>query len=340
MTTSITPLILGRGMAGQAMAKSLSMLRLQFDLQEHRFLERGPLKNASDYGPNPLLLIANPHGLHAKTLLEAEARGFQWIVVDKPICTTSDDLAALSKLKANTWVCHGYRQAWGPQKLRELCTRSDFGKIISIEGRYWQSSAAQKAVSVDAPSASVSSAEPKKSSWKNNTDLGGHFDVALDLATHWMDLVHFLSGSVPTSVRGWKSYVNAEAPHRDTHVHLAMSFANGLRSLGSISKTVHGRGNHLEVHVLGEKAAASWNIECPDEVIWARGAERQILLRTSNDSLGLYPFHGAGWVGGYASVIQTAVLRMLGQEAPRAPTLSESLELMRTFFRIEWENGA
>jgi hypothetical protein len=64
------------------------------------------------------------------------------------------------------------------------------------------------------------------------------------------------------------------------------------------------------------------------------------LLRTAADSLGLNPFHGAGWLGGYASVIQSAIFKMIGKESFDAPTLSESLRLMRTFFEIEWEDAS
>ncbi len=120
-----------------------------------------------------------------------------------------------------------------------------FGTLISIEGRYWQSSAART---------------PTRGSWKNDPALGGRFDVLLDLATHWADLVTHIYGRLPdrTSVR--RSFVNAAAAHRDTHVHLTMEFGD-LVSFGSVSKTVHGAENTLELEILGERASASWAFE-------------------------------------------------------------------------------
>ncbi len=329
---TIHPWILGRGMSGQAMALALGALRntaeFSKQLAEPRFLPRGSIPPASQAGPSPLLLIANPHALHAQALLEADASGYRWMVVEKPICTSLEQLGALSALRARTRVCHGYRQFWGPQRLRQLVSSGELGRTIAIEGRYWQSSAAQKALD---PSTRVPS-------WKNDVALSGPYDVALDLATHWLDLVTFISGVPIAGGRGWRSFVHSEASHRDTHLHLDLPLVGGGRSFASVSKVVHGAGNRLEVQVIGERASAEWSIERPDEVLVGRGGARQIEVRNERDSLGLPSFHGAGWMAGYAAVIRSILLEMLGLPAPSVPTLEESVAMMKGFFAIEWQD--
>jgi predicted dehydrogenase len=49
--------------------------------------------------------------------------------------------------------------------------------------------------------------------------------VLFDIATHWADAVIFLAGKTPDKLSLWRSFKNAEAPHGDTHVHLAMEFS-------------------------------------------------------------------------------------------------------------------
>ncbi|MEN9723458.1 MAG: hypothetical protein RJB38_1444 [Pseudomonadota bacterium] len=334
MTIQIQPLILGRGMAGQAMAKASAVLSvdrsLGFEVLPPQFIERGALKNAAAYGAFPLLMIANPHGLHAKTLVQAQSLGFSHAVLDKPVCTTPAELAELSRLSISAWICHGYRQFWGPQRLKALVEAGDLGRLFAIEGRYWQSSAAQRATGT----------RPAKSSWKNDLALSGGSDVALDLLPHWMDMVLFLAGDVPRGLSGWKSFVHAEAPHRDTHLHLSMQFSSGLRSFGSISKTAHGSGNFLEIHLLGERASASWSIERADEILMGFGGEQRRVSRAEPDVLGLAPFHGAGWLAGYTSVIRAAMSAVAGNPSEKAPVLSESLTLMKSFFEIHWETAS
>ena len=331
MNKRISPLIVGRGMSGQAMARAISLIRFspEFDgrVDPPRFLPRGRLPGVDGAEGLPLLCISNPHGLHAATMIEAESKGYSWIVTDKPICTDAGQLAEVRGLRARTWVCHGYRQFWGAKRLQELVAAGEFGRLIAVEGRYWQSSAGQKVVDP----------QKRKPSWKNDPALSGPFDVALDLAPHWMDLAAFVSGSRIERARGWRSFINAESAHRDTHVHLELALSGGAHAWGSISKTVHGAGNRLELQVIGEKASGEWSVERPDEIIVGRGASRQVELRDGADALGLAPFHGAGWIDGYASVIRSALLEMIGRPSPAAPTLTESVALMEAFFSIDWQ---
>ena len=328
----IQPFIVGSGMAGKAMARSLAILDLLhpgLELRPPRQLGRDePLAGLADGSALPVLFIANPHAFHARYLLEGEKAGFRHIVCDKPACVSREEARRLEDLRAAVAICHGYRQTWGPQTIRRLIDSGELGEVFAIEGRYWQSSAAQRALVPD-----------RKPNWKNDARLSGPADVLFDLASHWVDLVFFLMGGPATAARGWKSYANAEAPHRDTHLQLWMSFPGDRRSLGSISKTFHGASNVLQVHVLGTRGTAYWEFERMDEIVIGRGNQKTVLQREES-ALGSRqpPFHSLGWLEGYVEIIHRALLRARGEAAAAAgypiPDLGDHLQVLETLFGL------
>lgn len=126
-------------------------------------------------------MIATPHALHSKAILEADKSGFKLIVVEKPVAVSLDQVKSLRSVKTPVAVLHGYRQSWGIQTLKKMIDEGSLGDIISIEGKYWQSSSAQKALQ-----------GTKSTSWKNDPSLSGEADTLVDLASHWADACRFL----------------------------------------------------------------------------------------------------------------------------------------------------
>ena len=185
---------------------------------------------------------------------------------------------------------------------------------MSIEGRYWQSSATRA---------------PAGGSWKNVPEFSGRFDVLLDLATHWADLVTHICGRLPdtTAVRRW--FVNAAAAHRETHLHLTMAFGD-LVTFGSVSKTVHGAGNTLELAIIGEHASARWSFERPDVIVWGTGGSCSTQVRADAEPPARpAPFHGLGWMEGYGRLVGEVVAHIRGGRTADAPSLGRHLELLR-----------
>lgn len=277
-------------------------------------------------GPS-LLLIANPHALHADLILEAAKKGFTHVVSEKPAVVSLEQIDALRNLPLEVAVCHGYRQNWGPQSVRKAIEKGDLGQLICIEGRYWQSSAAAHAVTQRA----------LRENWKNDPRLSGPHDTLLDLGTHWADMVCFLVGSYPSRSRGWMSYVNAEAPHRDTHVQLELDFGS-VRTWGSVSKTVHGAGNHLEVVAIGSKGLMKWSFERPDELVIAVGKESRTAFRSVEQPApsGLSPNHALGWLEGYVSILQNTLRHLTGQPNQAVPTLADSLAIVEVLLKTDF----
>ncbi len=324
------PFIVGSGMSSKAIAKALSVIQIVdpvLDIAAPVQIGRHePLKGLPDSVENPLLCIGNPHGLHAKYIADGEAAGFQDIVVDKPSCVTLDEIASLREVVAQVAVLHGFRQMWGPQSIKRMLDDHEFGDIISIEGRYWQSSAADIAFGPD---------PPMDKDWKSDLGLSGSYDTLIDLGTHWTDLMLFLAGARPKSARVWLSYANAIAPHRDTHAHLYFEFSE-FRTLGSISKTVHGAGNDLEFTIIGTKRAASWTVREPDEIRLSRGNQVSIVRRKSDRYGSQQPaFHGLGWLEGYTEIIHDFLLCKAGKDAPPVPTLAENLVVMEVLLAAD-----
>jgi predicted dehydrogenase len=327
MAREIPVYLVGSGNAARAMCCALEWVKdaqTGLVLEPVRKLDRGQALPAVN-GPS-LLLIANPHALHAPLIREADSRGFTHIVCEKPVVVDGSQIEMLRDTRAFVAVCHGYRQNWGPQRMRAAIEQGQLGKLIAIEGRYWQSSSAAHAVAKLG----------QRDTWKNDTALAGHCDTLMDLGTHWADLVGFLAGTRHESVRGWLSYLNAEAPHRDTHLHLQMDFPGGLRTFGSVSKTVHGAGNHLEVVVIGTQGLMKWNFERPDELVHASGKQSHTFSRSSEEPVASKqpPHHALGWLEGYASIFESVLKRLAGKPAASVPTLDESLAVAQALLAL------
>ena len=307
----IEPILVGSGGAAAALRHALALFPK--DVAPPRLVTRGaPLPP-----PDPersLLVLANPHALHAPRLLEAAELGYRHAICEKPAAVDLDQLRALDGLPMEVWICHGYRLMWGPEELRRAWSEGRFGRVLSIEGRYWQAGVVR---------------EPAAQGWKDDPGLGGRFDVLLDLGTHWADLVVFLTGEAPQRVRVRRWYVNAPSPHRDTHAHLAMEHGEAA-SFGSISKTVHGAGNHLELHVLGERATARWRFADPDVIEWGETRTLRTQVRVERDLPARpAPFHGLGWLEGYVRLVGEVLGHLRHGRASRAPTLEEHRVVLR-----------
>jgi predicted dehydrogenase len=329
---SITPLILGSGGSGNAIAKSLAVVNLLYpklDLKPAEFLTRGTnLAEARKKYEHAVLCIANPHGLHTDALLRAQDANFDAVLCEKPAAVSLDQVRLLESIQIPTAIFHVYRQTWGIQTLKKMIEDQEFGDVFSIEGRYWQASAADAALK----------AQPGTSKgWKDDAKLSGLQDVYLDLGAHWVDAASFLYGSVPTHLSGYRSYVNANSPHRETYVRLILDYPNHQHALTTVSKNIHGAGNRFEISVLGAKKTAHWNFSHPDQIEIGQGRDLEILSR-KNSKMGSQqsPGHGMGWVEGYIEITAQLLNEVFLKIPGHYPRLSEQLQMLEAMFKIEW----
>ncbi len=340
----ITPYILGRGRSGQALMKSLlslSAIQPELGIQPPVQLARTtPLKSARTESDAAILCIAHPHGLHADAILEAEqAQNFDAILCEKPACVTLEEAHKLRGIKTPTAILHVYRQTWGVQTLKSLLDQGQLGQLVSIEGRYWTASAAERALT--AAHSTSAPGGPGLPGWKDDPRLSGEYDTYLDLGTHWVDAASFLMGKAPSRVDGWRSYVNGGSSHRDTHVQLVLEFPNGGRAFGSVSKNLHGATNQFEITLIGSKASASWEFLKPDEIVIGEGRDRRVLTRKTSDFGSRQPaFHGLGWLEGYIEISSRLLTEVyLGKKA-NYPDLKSHLDVLEAMLQVSWKSDA
>jgi predicted dehydrogenase len=322
-TKPIAPVLLGRGMAGQAILKSLAIVSQtdpDLTLLPIRLVQRGdPLNSGHSKDAANVLFVANPSGLHAQAILDAAISNFQAIAADKPVCVRREEIPLLQNIKVPVTVFHGYRAMWGTRTIKELIDSGKLGDVFSFESRYWQSSSAQTALS----------GLPEKRAWKNDPTLNGPFDTLTDLGSHVVDICLYLMAATPVQNKCWVSYQNSVAPHRDTHVHLLLQFPGNRRAFASISKTAHGATNNFEYTVLGTNGAATWRFLQPDEVEFGAGNRTSIIRRQApSESSGSSPFHGLGWLEGYVEITRQTLRAAAGFDSAPVPTLQESLAAM------------
>lgn len=323
ITKPIAPVLVGRGMAGQAILKSLaisSQMDPDLNLLPARQVQRdnSPDSYCSEDAEN-ILFIANPSGLHAQSILDGAQGKFAAIAVEKPVCVRTEEIPLLKSLQIPVTVFHGYRVMWGTRTIKDMIDSGELGDVFSFESRYWQSSSAQ----------AVRNAAPEKRAWKNDLRLNGPSDALIDLGSHVVDICLHLMSAKPAESKCWVSYQNSLAPYRDTHVHLVLKFAGDRRAMASISKTVHGATNNFEYTVIGTKGAATWRFLQPDEVEFGTGGRTSIIRRKTNlESSGSVPFHGLGWLEGYVEITRQTLRMASGLDSVPVPTLDESLAAM------------
>jgi len=324
----IQPYLLGSGRAGQALVRSLSVLESadsEFVFEKAIHVGRSQsLKGLKKKDEFALLLIANPHALHSQKILEANGE-FDLIVTEKPVCTSLDEIELLRKVKTPVAVCHGYRQSWGVQTLKFMIEAGEFGEILSIEGRYWQSSTAQRAL-----------LKNSAQSWKNDPKLSGPFDALLDIGTHWADTAIFLMPEKLKETQLWLSYMNSEAAHRDSHVHMNFLFENNKRAFCSVSKAVHGAANHFEVNVIGAKRFATWKFLEPDFLEFGEGSVRTVVSRKDNKWGSTQPAHHAlGWLEGYIEILRQSLRKATGKAHEPYPDLADGLFVVEALLKAK-----
>jgi predicted dehydrogenase len=325
--TQINASILGRGRAGQAIQFALGVLhQMEPDLQigDIQFLSRGSEPSGS---LDDIFCLANPNALHASQIVKANQRGMRWIVSEKPICVSREELDLLSQIQGQVAVLHVYRQMWGPRTIRKLIESGEVGTVVNIEGRYWHSSVAE---------AFVRAKTQKTSAWKNDPALCGPYDVLLDVGTHWLDLACYFLNEVPQKNRISLSYQAAEKPHRDTHMVIDSIFKSGVEAFASISKIAHGYSDHLEVNVIGTKKMLKWTFTKPDEISVGEGRRQSTLVRETTE-LGSHmaPFRSTGWLEGYIEILRQFLYHKVGKKFEAYPDLKSVLPVMRSIFDAE-----
>jgi len=233
--------------------------------------------------------LAVPNVLHYPMVKQALAAG-KHVMCEKPLAMTSAQSAELVALARKSDVVAGvnYNLRFYPMNL-EVRDRLATGdkRIFSIVGSYQQDWLLYDT----------------DYNWRVLADQGGTLRAVSDIGTHWLDLVHFITGLEaeailadlttvhPTRKRPVgevRSFTDDGADQEtetidvttDDCASILFKFKGGARGQLFVTQVSAGHKNRLVYDIATQDAAYEWNSERPNELtIGKRGEPNQTLLK-------------------------------------------------------------
>ena len=235
--------------------------------------------------------ICTPNAEHFAMTKDALQAG-KHVLCEKPLATSvaeGEEVAALAaKQGVRNCVCHNLRFYPMVQQMRRMREAGDFGKILVIQGTYFQDWLLYDT----------------DWNWRVDAKAGGPSRCMADIGSHWFDMAEHVTGlrvsslcadlqtfhptrkrpkhSVETfanKLLGPNDYIETAV---DTEDFGAVLFHMGARTRGSVtaSQVSAGRKNRLNIEIYGTKSSVAWNQERPDE-LWVghRDAGNEILIK-------------------------------------------------------------
>ena len=259
--------------------------------------------------------IVTPNRLHhemAKAVLDAGKH----VLCEKPLAMNSKEtteLVALAQAHPKQAAAVNYNLRFYPLNLeaREKVRGGEVGKVFHVAGSY-----VQDWLLLDTDY-----------NWRVLAEEGGALRAVADIGTHWLDLVHAITGLEAESVcadlmivhpvrkrpRGeietYSGKLASEADVEPVNIttedygSILIRFKGGARGTLWVSQVTVGRKNCLRYELAGEKAALEWVSENP-EVLWIgqRSGPNQILMRdpsllsdTARAAVGVPGGHAEGY---------------------------------------------
>ncbi len=236
--------------------------------------------------------VVTPNRLHhgmAKAVLEAGKH----VVCEKPLAMNSKEtaeLVALAGKHSKQAAAVNYNIRFYPLCLeaRERVRGGEIGQVHHVAGSY-----VQDWLLLDTDY-----------NWRVLAEEGGELRAVADIGTHWLDLVHSITGLEaeavcadlmvvhpirrrPTGeVETFTGKLGSEADTEPVKIttedygSILLRFKGGAKGTLWVSQVTAGRKNCLRYELAGEKAALEWISENP-EVLWIgrRGGPNEILMR-------------------------------------------------------------
>jgi len=235
--------------------------------------------------------LATPNRLHFDQARRALQAG-KHVMCEKPLAMNSRESGELVALAKSTRVAAGvnYNLRYYPLCLqaREMVRGGQIGNVYSICGSYVQDWLLY----------------PTDYNWRVLADEGGQLRAVADIGTHWLDLVHAITGLEIESVcadlatvhpvrqrpkgevETFKGKVAKQVQTEPVNITtedygcILLRYAGGARGCLWVSQVTAGRKNSLRLEVAGSKSALAWESEKPNEMwIGHRDKPNEILLR-------------------------------------------------------------
>jgi predicted dehydrogenase len=236
--------------------------------------------------------VATPNKLHyafCKRLLEAGKH----VLCEKPLAMNSDESAELVEIAGRSGraagVNHNIRYYPLNLEARDMAQRGDLGEVYSVCGSY-----VQDWLFYDTDY-----------NWRVLAEEGGELRAIADIGTHWLDLVHHITGLEAEAVcadlktvhpvrkrplgevqtfRGKEEQKVVETEPVDITTEdygaVLLRFAGGARGTLWCSQVTAGRKNCLRYEIAGSKCALEWVSERPNDLwIGHRDTANEALMR-------------------------------------------------------------
>jgi predicted dehydrogenase len=224
--------------------------------------------------------ITSPNKVHVEQSLAALKAG-KHIVCEKPLGMTTKETSTLVKAaaKSKQVIAVNYNCRFVPAvlQMRKMVQRGDLGKIIHIQGHFFQDWLLKES----------------DYNWRLLASEGGKLRAVGDIGTHWMDAVSFILGAKVDSL-----FATLETFHKkrlrpkgevqtfakvnpkdmisyvvDTedfatvllqYQKAAHGFADRVHANCSISQVAAGRKCSLAIGIYGTEGSAQWDLEEPN----------------------------------------------------------------------------
>ncbi len=236
--------------------------------------------------------IAAPNRLHFSMARQALNAG-KHVMCEKPLAMTSEETAELVELAEETGLVAGvnYNIRFYPLCLEaaQMARQGVLGEVYSVCGSYVQDWLFYET----------------DYNWRVLREEGGDLRAVADIGTHWLDLVHAITGleveavcadlhtvfnirQRPTGeVETFKgkldrATVETEPVEIDTEDYggVMIRFRGGARGVLWVSQVTAGRKNCLRYEIAGSECALSWESESPNRLwIGHRDEANELLLR-------------------------------------------------------------
>ncbi len=236
--------------------------------------------------------IGTPNRLHfemARAALEAGKH----VLCEKPLAMNAEESAELVRLAAehpDQAAGVNYNIRFYPLCLeaRERVRGGEIGGVFHVAGSYVQDWLLL----------------PTDYNWRVLVEEGGDLRAVADIGTHWLDLIHAVTGLEIEAVCADLKTVHSkrqrplgevetfkgkeEAPSETVPVEIAtedygcvmLQFHGGARGCLWVSQVTAGRKNCLRFEIAGSKNSLAWNSEQPNEIwIGHRDRPNESLLR-------------------------------------------------------------
>jgi predicted dehydrogenase len=235
--------------------------------------------------------IATPNRLHYEFATKALNAG-KHVLCEKPLAMNSEETAKLVKLAEKTGLAaavnYNIRSYALAREAQDMVRRGDVGTIYSVCGSY-----VQDWLLYDTDY-----------NWRVLAKEGGELRAVADVGTHWMDLVHFITGLEVEELCAdlWTVHPIRKRPTGEVETFSAKTakiipteevkittddygcimfhFKGGAHGVLWVSQTTAGRKNCLRYEIAGSKCALEWVSEKPNSLwIGRREKANEELLR-------------------------------------------------------------